>query len=98
MQTFLCNVCERPLNGAAYELSTISGNPVASEQGMIRITRRHSLRLLHLCDRCGSWLSLGIRTVGETLSAAAALRNDPRWFDPASLDPQPAESADQWGA
>lgn len=89
MQTFLCNVCERPLEGAAYEFSTISGNPVPGEQGMTRITRRRQLRLLHLCDRCGGWLRVGIETMGASLAAATALRNDPRWFDPASLEVTP---------
>lgn len=96
MQVFVCNVCERPLDGAAYEFSTISGRPVAGEQGATRITHRRHLRLLHLCDRCGSWLQLGIETAGESLSAATALRNDARWFDPTVVEiaPNPLERLD----
>jgi len=91
MQTFLCNVCERPLQGAAFEFSSITGQPVAGEQGATRITHRSNLRLLHLCDRCGNWLRIGIKSVGESLSAATALRNDRRWLDPAAFDPTPPD-------
>lgn len=96
MQVFVCNVCDRPLAGAAYEFSTISGVPVAGEQGLTRITHRHRLRLLHLCDRCGNWLQRGIETAGEALAAATALRTDPRWSDPAPvvLAPNPLERLD----
>ncbi len=89
MQTFLCNVCGRSLEGAAYEFSAISGSPVPGEQGTTRITHRRNLRLLHLCDRCGSWLQLGIETIGASLAAATALRDDPRWFDPSTLTAPP---------
>lgn len=98
MQTFICNVCERPLDGAAFEFSSITGRPVAGEQGTTRITHRRDLRLLHMCDRCGSWLRLGIRSVGESLSAATALRNDPRWLDPAGFDPPADDVASRLGS
>ena len=82
MQTFICNVCERPLDGAAFEVSIVAGQPVAADQGVTRIARRDSVRLLHMCKRCGEWLELGIRTAGESLAAANAIRNDPRWLNP----------------
>ena len=87
MQTFICNVCERPLEGAAFEFSSISGRPVAGEQGVTRITHRGNLLLLHLCNRCGNWLRLGLKTVGENLAASTEVREDPRWLDPARFDP-----------
>jgi hypothetical protein len=93
MQVFVCNVCERPLDGPAYEFSTISGNAVVGEQGVPRITQRHQLRLLHLCERCGDWLQRGIETAGESLAAATALRHDTRWFGHVGVEisPNPAE-------
>ena len=98
MQTFICDVCERPLEGPAFEFSSISGRPVPGELGMTRITHRRNLRLLHLCNRCGSWLQLGLEQVGESLAAAAALRRDPRWLDPASLAPShPSETDNRLG-
>lgn len=98
MQTFICNVCERPLEGAAFEFSSISGRPVAGEQGLTRITHREHLVLLHLCNSCGSWLRLGIKTIGESLAAATALRNDPRWFDPTSVAPGDSKTNNRMGS
>lgn len=82
MRTFICNICERRLEGGAFEFSMISGRPVADAQGTTRIAHRSQVRVLHLCDRCGQWLDLGIRSVGESLAAANAVREDPRWLQP----------------
>ena len=84
MQTFICNVCERPLDGAAFEFSMISGKPAAVDRGVTRIAHREQVRLLHLCNRCGEWLLLGIRTLGESLAGAYAIRADTRWIDPSA--------------
>lgn len=86
MQTFICNVCERPLDGAAFEFSMITGQPAAVDHGITRIARRDHVRLLHLCKSCGEWLMLGMRTAGESLAIAYSIRNDSRWLDTSAPD------------
>lgn len=59
MQAVLCDVCERQLQGAAFELHVISGVAVRTETGT-RISHRRGAKQVYLCASCGHWLELAL--------------------------------------
>ncbi len=56
MQTVLCDICTRPIRGAALELHELLGDVVSTEDGTPRITRREGSHMMHMCDPCGMWV------------------------------------------
>jgi ribosomal protein L37AE/L43A len=55
MQAVLCDVCERRIQGDAYELHVITGTAVKTETGT-RLSQRRSSQQIYLCGSCGGWL------------------------------------------
>ncbi len=55
MQAVLCDICEQPIRGKAFEVHFIHGEAVNSESGTSRIVQRDGTTMTFLCDSCGSW-------------------------------------------
>lgn len=56
MQSLLCDICDRPIRGEAFELQYIRGEAVQAEDGRPRIVQRSGSSLHHLCHACGTWV------------------------------------------
>ena len=75
MQAVLCDVCERKVVGAAFELHLICGVATKSETGT-RLSQRRGSQQIYLCDGCGRWLQRAIdhlRDGFDSIRAAEAL-------------------------
>ncbi len=79
MQALLCDICEQPIRGKAFELHFIHGDAVNPENGPARIVRRDGSTVTFLCESCGRW----------TRDAMDHLR---RGYRDASAYQQPAQS------
>lgn len=55
MQAVLCDICERPIRGKAFEVHFIHGEAVNTESGSSRIVQRDGTTMTFLCDSCGRW-------------------------------------------
>ncbi len=55
MQVVLCDICDLPIRGKAYELHLIHGEAVHSETGGSRIISRDGSSMTFLCASCGHW-------------------------------------------
>ena len=55
MQVVLCDICELPIRGKAFEVHFIHGEAVRSESGGSRIVSRDGTTMTFLCDPCGQW-------------------------------------------
>ncbi len=68
MQAVLCDVCERKVKGAAFELHLIRGEAVKSDGGT-RLTHRGSAQQIYLCGGCGQWLKFALEHLREGFRA-----------------------------
>ena len=55
MQAMLCDICERPIRGKAFEVHFIHGEVVNTDAGFSRISQRDGTTMTFLCQSCGSW-------------------------------------------
>lgn len=55
MQVVLCDICDQPIRGKAFEVHFIHGEAVHSEGGGSRIVSRDGTTMTFLCDSCGQW-------------------------------------------
>jgi hypothetical protein len=55
MQVVLCDICDLPIRGKAFEVHFIHGEAVHSESGGSRIVSRDGTTMTFLCDSCGQW-------------------------------------------
>ena len=55
MQAVLCDICEEPISGDAFEVHFIHGRATTRENGTARIISRDGATMTFLCKRCGSW-------------------------------------------
>lgn len=55
MQTVLCDICEQPIRGKAFEVHFIHGETVNTESGSARIIQRDGTTMTFLCESCGGW-------------------------------------------
>ena len=55
MQVVLCDICDLPIRGKAFEVQFIHGEAVHSESGGSRIVSRDGTTMTFLCDSCGRW-------------------------------------------
>ena len=65
MQTVLCDICERPVRGQAYEFHFIHGEAVNTETGQPRIVQRGGTRMMYLCSPCGGWVQTAMDHLRE---------------------------------
>lgn len=56
MQAVLCDICEQPIRGEAFELHLIRGEAVNAEEGRPRVAQRGGSTMQFLCLGCGTWL------------------------------------------
>ncbi len=56
MQAVLCDTCERPIRGKAFEFHVIRGEAVHTEQGQPRIVQREGSLFMYMCSPCGYWV------------------------------------------
>ena len=56
MQPVLCDICERPIRGPAYEFHFIRGEVGKHGAGTPRIVQRQGAHMIYLCDPCGGWV------------------------------------------
>lgn len=56
MQAVLCDICELPIRGHAFEVHYIHGAAVQGETGSARIVHRDGSQMLYLCEPCGQWV------------------------------------------
>lgn len=68
MQAVLCDVCERKVRGAAFELHFIQGEAVKAESGT-RLAQRAGSQQLLLCGGCGQWLKFALEHLREGFRA-----------------------------
>lgn len=59
MQAVLCDICERRVQGDAYEMHVINGVAVKTETGT-RLSQRRGSKLVYLCGPCGTWLEMAL--------------------------------------
>ncbi len=55
MHAVLCDVCERQVQGEAFEMHVINGVAVKTESGT-RLSQRRGSKQVYLCGSCGAWL------------------------------------------
>ena len=55
MQAVLCDICEQPIRGKAFEVHFIHGEAVNTDAGSSRIIQRDGTTMTFLCQSCGSW-------------------------------------------
>ena len=55
MQAVLCDICEQPIRGKAFEVHFIHGEAVNIETGSSRIIQRDGATMTFLCESCGGW-------------------------------------------
>ena len=72
IQALKCDICRQVLRGLAFELITLRGDAVASFDGTTAIAHREAARLLQLCDACGDWLQVGMRSVRDSFQVDAS--------------------------
>ncbi len=70
MQAMLCDICERPIRGKAFEFQIIRGEAVNTEQEPPRIVQREGSQMMHVCSPCGHWIMEAIAHLRQTLSLA----------------------------
>ena len=70
MQAVLCDICERPIRGKAFEFQIIRGEAVNTEQGQPRIVQREGSQMMHVCSSCGYWTMEAMAHLRQTLSLA----------------------------
>ena len=56
MQAVLCDLCDLPIRGSAFELHFIRGEAVSGDGGQTRLVQREGSSMLHLCAPCGEWV------------------------------------------
>ena len=74
MNALLCDICERPIRGSAYELHFIRGEAVVGEGGQSRIVHREGSTMLHLCETCGDWVRAAMDHLRQGHTEAAHAR------------------------
>lgn len=52
----LCDICDQPIHGKAFEVHFIHREAVHHENGSARIVHRDGTTMTFLCDRCGRWV------------------------------------------
>ena len=82
MQVVLCDICDMPIRGKAFEVHFIHGEAVHSENGSSRIVARDGTTMTFLCNACGQWTREAMeylrqgyadaRTMGQTLRQVSA--------------------------
>lgn len=75
MQAVLCDVCERKMVGAIFELHLICGVATKTETGT-RLSQRRGSQQIYLCSGCGRWLQQALdhlRDGFEAIRVAEAL-------------------------
>ena len=55
MQATLCDICEQPIRGKAFEVHFIHGEAVNTDSGSSRIVQRDGTTMTFLCQACGGW-------------------------------------------
>ena len=71
MQAVLCDLCDRPIRGSAFELHFIRGEAVSGENGQTRLVQREGSSMLHLCTTCGEWVQQAMAHLRRGHSEAA---------------------------
>ena len=56
MQAVLCDICERPIRGEAFEFHILHGEAVETETGRPRIVQREGSMFMYMCSPCGYWV------------------------------------------
>ena len=54
MQVVLCDICDTPIRGKAFEVHFIHGEAVQMD-GASRIVTRDGTTMTFLCNSCGQW-------------------------------------------
>ena len=70
MQAVLCDICDRPIRGKAFEFQIIRGEAVNTEQGQPRIVQREGSQMMHVCSPCGYWIMEAMAHLRQTLGLA----------------------------
>ncbi len=70
MQAVLCDICEHPIRGKAFEFQIIRGEAVNTEQGQPRIVQREGSQMMHVCSPCGYWIMEAMAHLRQMLSLA----------------------------
>ena len=55
VQAVLCDICEQPIRGSAFEIHFIHGHAVHMENGSSRIVERDGATMMFMCERSGTW-------------------------------------------
>lgn len=71
MQTVLCDICDRPVRGAAFEIHLIEGEATTMDAEQVRIVRRMGSQMMHLCGQCGNWVRSAMNQLRESYRDAA---------------------------
>ena len=56
MQAVLCDICERPIWGKAFEFHILRGEAVETETGRPRIIQREGSMFMYMCDPYCHWI------------------------------------------
>ena len=70
MQAVLCDICEQPIRGKAFEFQIIRGEVVNTEQGQARIVQRGGSQMMLVCNPCGYWVMEAMAHLRQTLGLA----------------------------
>ena len=70
MQAVLCDICEHPIRGKAFEFQIIRGEAVNTEQGRPRVVLREGSQMMYVCSPRGYWVMEAMAHLRQTLSLA----------------------------